>query len=53
MRSQSRETKTESYFVPIPKHIHITVGAQRISNPSFNRSVDDITVYGLRTQIDL
>lgn len=48
------ETHLEFYYNhAVTDHLHITGDVQVISNPDFNGSADDITVYGLRAQLDL
>jgi carbohydrate-selective porin OprB len=48
------ESQLEIYYsYAIADHIHITADLQKISNPGFDASLDDITVMGLRIQTDL
>lgn len=41
------------YNHTIADHIHITADIQQVSNPDFDGNADNITVYGLRGQIEI
>lgn len=48
------EQQAEVYVsYPLNDNVHLSADVQWISNPGFRASADDVTVYGLRAQIDL
>ena len=48
------ETHLEIYYNhAVTDHLHLTGDVQMIANPDFNGNADDVTVYGLRAQLDI
>ena len=48
------EHQMEVYYShAITEHVHVTADLQHVTNPGFDKSQDDATVYGLRIQTDM
>ena len=51
---RDNEHQYELYYShAVNAHVHVTADIQHVTNPGFDKSQDDATVYGLRIQTDL
>lgn len=51
---RDNEHQLEIYYShAVTAHVHVTADVQHVTNPGFDKSQDDATIYGLRIQTDL